>query len=295
MGVLYNRDLLLKVGAAAIPLQLADPLQPDKPQVTLHTTFSVHRTSNKDPNTASVTIFNLNPTNRALLNQGAELLATPKTAWNWPLLIEAGYVGNRTQIFSGDIRRVDVSKQSTDWIATIEADDGGRAYVGKRLNAYFGPGATVRQILQAAANALGVGLGNSAAKFAAGNFRKGFVNFKKGVAVHGLASKILDKYVTSAGFKWSIQDGQLQVLGPDEALLDIAVILTPTTGLIGTPSHGEKGSITATSLLQGDIKPGRVVHINCVSVKARYLVTDVTHSGDTHGGEWYSNFEAIAA
>jgi len=292
MSVLFNRDLLLTVGALSIPLQMSDPLQPDKPQVSLHAAFSVNRTSNKDPNTASVTVYNLNPTNRALLKQGADMLATPKTAWNWPLLIEAGYVGNRMQIFSGDIRRVEVGKQAVDWVTTIEADDGGRAYVGARLNTYFGPGTTVRQILQAAADALGVGLGNSAAKFAAGNFRKGFVNFKKGVAVHGAASKILDKYVTSAGYAWSIQDGQLQVLGPNESLLDIAVVLTPTTGLIGTPSHGEKGAINAVSLLNGEIKPGRVIDIQCRSLTGRYRATAVTHSGDTQGSDWYSSFEA---
>jgi hypothetical protein len=74
--------------------------------------------------------------------------------------------------------------------------------------------------------------------------------------------------------------------------LDIAVVLTPTTGLIGTPSHGEKGAINAVSLLNGEIKPGRKVDIECRSLVGSYRATAVTHSGDTQGSDWYSSFEA---
>ena len=294
MSQLFNRDMLLKIGEDSIPLQFVDPLQPDKPQTILRATFSVSKTSNKDPNKASVRIYNLNSLHRMQLQFGAEIIATPETAWNWPLTIEAGYVGSRSLIFSGDIRFVDTRREGPDWVTDIEADDGGKDYTGARLNVAFGPGTTVQTILIECAKALNVGLGNSAAQFAAARFRKGFVNFRKGVVVTGLVSKTLDKYVTSAGYKWSIQDGQLQVLGPDEALLDIAIKLDSKSGLIGAPERGEKGSLRATSLLQGAIKPGRRVEMQTLDVIGPYKVIDVNHSGDTWGNDWYSSFEAKA-
>jgi hypothetical protein len=286
--------LLIKIGETSIPLQFQDPLQLDKPQTILRAQFSVEKTSNRDPNKATVTIYNLSESNRKQLQTGADLLATPKTAWNWPLLIEAGYTGNRGQIFSGDVRFVSSRREGVDWVTTVEADDGGRDYSSARLNKAFGPGTTVASILNEAAKALGVGLGNSATKFAGASFRGKIWNFKKGVVLNGSVARILDKYVTSAGYSWSIQDGQLQVLGPDETLLDVEIVLNSSSGLIGTPEKGEKGIVRATSLIRPEIRPGRRIALASSAATGTYKALSTVHSGDTRGNDWYTEWEGKA-
>jgi hypothetical protein len=181
-----------------------------------------------------------------------------------------------------------------DWVTSIEAEDGGKKYKSKRYSQSYGPGTTMTQLLVDLAAQLGVGLGNSALQFstfAQSEREKRKVIFPRGVAVSGQVSRILDKYITTAGYQWSIQDGTLQVLGPKGVLVGKAVILNQASGLIGAPEVGEKGVISAVSLMNGLIMPGRQVFITSESVVGNYKVTKVNHSGDTWGPEWYSSFE----
>ncbi len=110
-------------------------------------------------------------------------------------------------------------------------------------------------------------------------------------ALSGKVSKLLDKYVTSAGYQWSIQDGQLQVLAPDETLLDMITILSSVTGLVGSPEQSEKGIIKARSLLQPSIIPGRRVTVFSKMITGSYKATKASIFGDTWGTDWYTEFE----
>jgi len=291
---LFNRDFEMTVGSQKISIQTIDSITK---QITpsLRVAFAVEKSGNRDPNLASVEIYNLSEANRKVLLAGSDLAATSRKAgliYDWPLVIEAGYAGNRAQIFSGDIVRADSKLGDTDWVTTIEAEDGGKSYRSARLDPplTFGPGTPVLTVLTALATALGVGLGNSAAHFALGS-QRGYLNFDHGVALTGKVSKLLDKYVTSAGYHWSIQDGQLQVLSQDETLLDSITILSSLTGLVGSPESGEKGVIEARSLMQPSIRPGRLVTIISKALNGKYKATKCSYFGDTWGADWYTEFE----
>ena len=296
---MFNRDMRLSIGRDSIPMQLAAPMGDSELQSMLRVAFSVERTTAKEPNTASVTVTNFAEENRFKLQIGAQLIPhDPKgdvlrAGYVWPLVIEAGYKDHLQQIFAGDITFLNSGHSGTEWETRIEAADGGYQYATKRINKSFGKGTPVAAVMLALAQALGVGLGNSAAKFAnSAAFRKRFTVFKRGTTVSGLVSEQLSKYVMDLGYHWSIQDGQLQVLGLDETLLDTAVLLNKDSGMVGTPEYGEKGSITATSLLNGDLKPGRRVVIDSKNVIGSFRVEKVTHSGDTWGNDWVSHIEA---
>lgn len=292
-GILFGRDLVLQVGGAVIPMHSALDLP------GLRINFIVNKTSAKEPNAAEVTLYNLSETNRKILQEGSSLIPlSPKGIvqtgkYVWPLIIEAGYKKKREQIFAGDIFYITISRTGPDWICKIQARDGGTQYKSKRMNVTFAKGTPVSAVLGAAAHALGVGLGNSTFKFQLSPaFRKGFTLFKSSVTVSGLVSDILNKYVKSIGYRWSIQDGQLQVLGLQETLLDTQIMLTPETGLLGSPEIGEKRVLSGSSLLQGGIKPGRQLWVKSSMINGRFRVENVAHTGDTYGNEWYSNFEA---
>ena len=97
--------------------------------------------------------------------------------------------------------------------------------------------------------------------------------FLNGVTLSGQASKVLDQMMKSASLEWSIQDDVIQVLDIGGVLEDISVVLTDTTGLIGSPTIGTDGIIRLKTLLNSDIVPGRELE-----------VTSKVLSGNTIGG-----------
>jgi len=292
---LFNRDFEMSIGAQKIAIQAHDPLS-NRIQPSLRVGFDVEKTGNSDPNRAAVEIHNLNESNRRVLQKGADLAARMNDKglfYDWPLVIEAGYVKTKSQIFSGDITYADSRQDGTEWVTVIEAEDGGRKYRSASISQSFGMGTPVAAVLKTLAGALGVGLGNSAAHFAAGA-ELGYLSFANGIVLNGQVSKLLDKYISSAGYSWSIQDGQLQVLSPGEFLMDGQVWLGAATGLVGSPERGEQGAVKACSLLQPTIKPGRLVVIDSRMVKGKYRATKVDHYGDVSGADWYTEFEGVS-
>lgn len=295
LGDLYNRDFSLTVGGIPLPVQTGDILQPDNIDTQLRVTFDVERNSNKDPNRAEVTVYNFNLANRGILEIGQEIADTTREAglaYDWPLVIEAGYMGSREVIFSGNITYATSRRENVDWITTIECGDGENKYRKNRMNKSYGLATPITQVAIDAAVLLDVGPGNLAEKLGPGVFRKGFSVYSQGFVASGSAADVLDAVLTSAGFTWSIQDGNLQILAPEETTFEEVVILAPHLGLIGSPEKKAKGKIAATSLLQGSLKPGRRVIIESETVTGMFKIERVTHFGDTFGNEWYSEIEA---
>jgi hypothetical protein len=273
---LFSRDFEIIIGTISIP---ARPVDPTTGLVvpTLRAMFNIEKNDDSSPNKASVTVYNLNSAHRAAIQEG------------WPVIVKAGYVGNVQQLFGGWIEKSDNRREGVDWITTVEASDGGNRFRTARVNLSLGKGTTLTALLNAVAASLGLGLGNSAQKFATS--RRGLTAFKKGVSVSGMAKNVLNKYISSAGYQWSIQDGVLQVLGVDETSVETVPILNPNSGLIGSPEKGEKGIVKAKSLLNGAIKPGGRIGYKTASIDGFYKVKKVNHSGDTWGADWYTDNE----
>ncbi len=278
MTELFNRDMVITAGPIEIPIRTKDA-KPDRIRPNLRVTFSVEKTGDPSPNTGAFTIYNLNEDHRKALEKGQ------------PVRIQAGYVGTLQQIFRGTIKAPDSRREGPNWLTSFEAEDGGDRYTTARVSKSFGPGATLKAILEALADSLGVGLGNSTLKFSASP--RGLQSFKAGVVLTGKATVALDKYVTSAGYRWSIQDEQLQILGPDETILGEKIVLSVTSGLVGSPEKLDKGRVKALSLLQGSLIPGRLVEVQSEQIdKGTFKVEKCTHFGDTWGRDWYTEIEA---
>ena len=130
---------------------------------------------------------------------------------------------------------------------------------------------------------------------------KGTKQYVKGLVLSGQASRELSKIAKRAGFEWSIQDNQIQFTRPGQVLdPKEAIILNQKTGLIGSPEQGENGLIKARSLLQPGLQPGKRVLIQAgprdasgvPEIDGFFRVDKVIFSGDTWGGDWYSDIEA---
>jgi hypothetical protein len=298
MSDLFNRDFSMIIGGIPLEIQKADVFQSDKIEPSLKVEFSIERNSNKDPNKADITIYNLGPTNRAKIQEGADLIeklrqTKPKPLlYDWPIVIEGGYVGSKERLFAGDITFANTRKDNVTWVTDIECGDGENKYRNERLNKSYGPGTPVTAVVTDLAAQLGIGPGNLAFQMAIGLYRKGYSVFTQGTSITGSAAENIDKILTSMGFQWSIQDGQLQILAPDETTFEEVVFISNKLGnLIGSPEKGDKGSFTVRSLLQGKLKPGRRVFVESNAIKGFFKIEKVTHFGDTGGNDWYSEVE----
>ena len=251
----------------------------------LRCTFKVTKPAAK-PNTAEVVISNLSAETREKINRKGA-----------PLILKAGYTGSLATIFSGVVRTVDPIRDGTEWNTTIRSGDGERAYRYANVSNSYKAGTPMKAVLTDLVKSLGLDTGNSAEVFAAVNSQA--VN---GYVAHGKSARILDEVLGGLGMEWSIQDGRVQVLKKGDATKDEAVVLGPDSGLLGSPQLGsgnEKnkpaGLVKVKCLLQARLKPGGKVSIDSEGVKGVFRIISLTHGGDTHGGDWCTEFEAAPA
>lgn len=254
----------------------------------LRIAFKIEKSLSTDPNKVEVSIYNLSEESRKKTQK--------KDA---ALIVQAGYEDNIAQIFSGTVRVVSHVLNGGDRITKLLAGDGEKEFRTARINESFAPGATFSQVAKKLLDQLGLKDGNLLSELGKGNFRQGLTDFANGKVAHGLASAELQTLLKSAGLSYSIQDGAIQVLRPGSALELDPVLLDGSAGLVGSPEYGETGKdkhlvLKAKSLLQPGLVPGRRVKIESETTSGLFRVDKVTHNGDTHAQQWYSEIEATA-
>jgi hypothetical protein len=238
--------------------------------------FSVKKTASSTPNDIDLTLYNLAPDTRGLFEKR-------KTA----MMIEAGYDGRLVKIASGEILRASSTLEGVDWETKVEAADGMTAY-GAVISETLAPDTTEEAAVRAIAKKLGLPV-----KSISGLDGKKYGN---GRVLSGPARFQLDSICKTRGLRWSIQDGYLVVF-PIGATASAnptadAVLLTPSTGMIGSPEKTDRG-YKVRSLMQGQIVPGMPVKIKSRAVDGVFLAETVEHSGDTDGNDWYTDITAV--
>jgi hypothetical protein len=296
MARLMRRRVAITIATPAGPT--LNGFSADVTEITdLRCRFKVKKTLGKEPNTAEVIVTNLAEKSRAAL-QDRGMRVT----------LAAGYEDTIATIFVGDSRDVDSALDGTDWITAIQLGDGERGYRHGRVSESFRAGTRVADVLKRVADGMQLD-STRVAEIAALRGRQ----YAAGYIVHGRSARELDRILRGLGLEWSIQDGELQILAPEAATAETAVVLDSTSGLIGSPTintpeaasrslnpftasvetrRGKgRGTLKARSLLQPELRPGRRVEIDSLGVKGSFRLTAVEHSGDTAGGEFYSDIE----
>jgi len=198
--------------------------------------------------------------------------------------LEAGYKDFIGTLFLGDVRSVTTKIQGPDVVTSFSSGDGSKAIRGKRVAVTFGSSVTVPTVLDHLAQTLGVKPGNLAqAKQALAT--EGLATlFPKGLSLYGNAWRQTQEFARSAGLEISIQDDALQILRPGAALTNRAYLLTPDTGLLGSPSVDADGTVSFEALLIPDLRPGTKVQLDTDGVKGFYRVTHSEYRGNTAPG-----------
>jgi len=244
--------------------------------------FACKRTLRPAPGTAEVKLYNLSADHHALV----------QSARGQVVRIEAGYVDGMSQLFQGDVRRVDIERAGPDWITKITAGDGAHAIRTARGRRSFGPDTTIEEVVRYAAAQMGVGTGNVAEVVrAVGLDRLGAAFPARGTVLHGSAADELGELLRTAGLEWSVQGGVLQVLPRGGALQRQAIVLAPDTGLVGSPEAGQHGAVKAKALLIPELVPGRLVQLESVVREGLYRIEKASYKGESDGTDWYAELE----
>lgn len=255
----------------------------------LNVEFEVTKSLDREPNRAVVKVANLARSTR----EGLEAEEEPE------LQISVGYqdVGLQDTIFVGDCQDIYSVRDGADVTTIVESEDGGRSYRSARLAMSFPPGSSLATIISTIASAMDVGIGNALAIAATAVLPSGSAAFLSGLAIEGPAWRSLDTVCRSANLRWSVQNGVLQLRRRRQPAEITAVLLSPGTGLVESPSRGAKDprtgdiSISAKSLLIPGIYPGKTLVLQSSTVTGNYMCHSVRYTGSTVSNDWYAEME----
>lgn len=265
--------------------------------------FTVTKTIGSSPNPALIKIYNLNPSNEALIqNEYTDII------------LNVGYKNNVRILFSGNIKHVFKYKAKTDYITEIEAADGDYDYRNSILNETLAAGTTRDHIIQKAVSSF------------TGGTTKGFVKIDpytnlRGVCLTGNTRTVLNNLAKDAGANWSIQDGKLTIVKTSGTLPNTAIVINEQSGMLDAPEINDKG-ISVRTLLNPQLAVNGVIQlnnndiriqerrINILSSKANktaakqllpvrldpdglYKIIRIRHHGTNRGKEWVSECACI--
>lgn len=257
----------------------------------LRISFSIEKTSDKNPNTNKVSVWNLTRATRKQLEK-------PDTK----IILYAGYAEDRGPllIFQGGISYASSKRDGPDIITEFELKDGGQEYRDTTISKGYNKGVKSTQVLNDAAKQMGLPLN------LASNLPER--EWKNGLSYYGSARGLLDKVTKGTGLEWSIQNGNLQVIEKGMVTTRQGIEIAVDSGMVGSPERerenkGEtkkKGSAQqqwdgwkVKTLLMPDINPGDRVMLKSMDVEGVFRVESLTHTGDNWEGDWQTELKLV--
>lgn len=223
----------------------------------LRCTFSIVKTIQAQPNSSTVTIYNLN----AQTENAIEISATRIT-------VEAGYEGQQYGlIFDGDILQTIRDKEDgATYRLTIVALDSDRAVNYELANFSILRGQTARSIVDHIVNKAQYPVSLGSISQVLDNSPR----LTRGKVFFGKASDYFNQIAESNGCKYYTEDGKVNLVKLTELSSNEIYDLSPKSGLLGTPEQSEYG-ITGQCLLNPNIKVNSLIHVDNSLVRARQI------------------------
>lgn len=268
---LFDRVVRVEIDSATERLQIGN----------VRVQFDVRKTRSKTPNQSEIKLYNLSRRTQ---------LASEATGAVVRLL--AGYDGQPILVTQTAITRVIVEDSPPDSVTILDCQDGIVPLRNTRVSLSFANGATVGQVLDAVRQQMGVILRPVDVNLS--------VPLRGGYSHVGAVSTVLNDLTSRINGSWSIQDGDLQILGSNGQSPNEVLFLSPSSGLIQVPepiqdeTDSEKIKRRSVSgyrlkaLLQPQMSPGDRVIVESARVNGTFTVDEVQHIGDTRGNEFYT-------
>jgi hypothetical protein len=295
----YGRFLQVSAGGSTWGIEGVTDQNPG-----LRVRFNIKLFAQVSLNTATVKITNLKP----------EIAHGFVTTPDQPITIDAGYQDSHGVIFKGTIRQAVYGRDNpTDTVLTLYCSDGDMGHNFGVVNKSHVAGSTPHDHVTSAVNSMpGLSLG-----YLDPALQLTQPKYPKSVQLYGMARNVLDKVAGMKGANWSIQQGQVQMVGYKNPLPGGQTILNTHTGLIGMPTQ-EIGGIMARALINPNIKIYSSVNIDqaliqggqyenvagsveasrmtmpYVAADGVYKVLGIAYEGDSRGNPWYMDMTCLA-
>jgi len=266
---LFNRvyDLTVAPAGGGEGIKIVAPLR---------ITFKVEKTSSSEPNKATIQIYNLNQWSRQRIEEK-----------NQALVLTAGYTEVSARTFVGVVKRVEHKPVPPNVVTELECADGGIDLETAEFRRSYKAGTSRLQVIKDIINAMP----NTDTGVLTAAGISGSIPGK--LALSGGCRHVLNRLAASWDYEWSVQDGSIQILDDTgtsnpQALADV---ISPETGLIGSPTKTDRG-VKFKSLLRPLVHPGSLVKVDSSFVSGYYKVESLSLDGDSHGNSWYTEAEA---
>ncbi len=267
MRATFNGGLVINPGA----------VQPHEIKIE----FSISKGISSSPNSAEIKLYNLAESTRN--GMGKEFDA---------ITLEAGYMpphssGNVGIIFKGAVRDVEHKREGTNIVTTIACGDGDAAFRRATISKSYPAGTPVKDVVEDIAKQMEAkGLSRGEFKYPEALEGK---TFKRPYAACGSCVRELDTIGRGNGFYWSSQNETLELV-PSDSFVGTVALITPETGMIGTPAITDNG-VRVSALLNPEIRPNRRVQIKSQTLEMNaadgmYRVSECTYSGDNYTGDF---------
>lgn len=271
---------------------------------SLRIAFEVSKKDGSSQNECKVKIYNPSPAS-------IELLRTK----NAVLQLYAGYGEVVPLIYKGIITRVTTDYTGGDVVANIESKRGFLTIPRRDPNAAAGAAVQnyIKRVFTAQTSLVdGLGvvvsdvrafLGEYADQVAADLTKVPATPSRapRALTLSGPPDKVLSSYTAANGLDWWEEDGVLRVVPRGDASREQAFLLSPDSGLIGSPRAKLSGKtqkatdgVELTCLLNGELRVRRAVQVEGTRQNTGwYLIRKVEHKGDSGwDNEFYTSVEA---
>jgi len=309
---LFLRQYRLLIGRpATTPARPATASEPARPASSGNTGFEINenrikffitKTLSRNPNKNEIQIWNLKEATRRELEKKDVIC-----------YLYAGYEESTepSLIFQGNVTFTYTTFDLPDVITTFELGDGFAQYRDTTISLGYQAGVSSRTIIEDIAKKMGFPL----------HLGQGvdFYEYPNGFAYFGAAREALTKACNSSGLTWSTQNGVLQVVKRGGSNSRAAIVLSASSGLVGTPQREKENAsqvakvqdqdtgrnkriVSAqpeyegwrtTSLLMPTIIPGDQVKLESRSSNSVLIASEVTHKGDNFEGDWHTEMKLV--
>jgi len=279
----FDRRYRLSAGAAGgMGFEIGET-SIDRP-TALHISFMIDKCDTETPNSAQISIWNLNKEQLSILNKP-----------DCVVVLKAGYDRHMPLIFVGNVVHTSTKHDGADRETVIELVDGGVCLRDTYISLSFRGKTEGLMIAQRIAEQMGVALTISHnAKF----------HTFEGFSFAGLARTALDKVCATTDLQWGVHNGVLQIKRANDTMSKEVYTLSPDSGLIGIPSRTmvaadasgeETPGWEIKTLLNGAVNVSDYIRLESRYVKGYFRVVSISISGDNIEGEWASTFSLADA
>ena len=293
MGLRFDREIEVVIG----PVKLAASAAGAE---GLSFNFNISRSITIEPNTCELEIFNLSADTRNKIPQISDFvnrigkIVIPEFRRGSSVEVLAGYDGELTRIFKGNLRRASIQRQGPSTVLRLSSGDfGGEARVS-RVNKTFAKGTSIADIAKALIKTLpDLGEGNLLSQIKNFVLPSGKLT-PRATTMSGNPLQELDAMIKAAGGEVSIQNGILQVTQRGEPSGTTVTVLSAATGLLGTPTVDNLGVLTAKSLLQPGLSPGKLARIEGEFITGRFRIVKANYIGGSRTPDYSVNITGWA-